>query len=198
MHPDQFVLINSPDRTINKRSVRELEYHAEILDLMGLEVDAKIQIHVGGVYGDKPASTKRFLSRYKTLPRSIKRRLVIENDDKLYNLADCVRISEEVSVPVVFDYFHHSVNYGDNYVDRAFDLFANTWGIYDGIPMVDYSSQAPGERKGIHVESINVANFKKFLEESMPFDFDVMLEIKDKEASALKAIRAARKDPRLN
>jgi UV DNA damage endonuclease len=198
MHPDQFVLINSPDRTIHRRAVRELEYHAEVLDFMGLDEDAKIQIHVGGVYGNKPASTKRFISRYKRLPRSVKRRLVIENDDRLYSLADCVRIYEEVGVPVVLDYFHHSINYGEEYIDRVFDMFADTWGINDGVPMVDYSSQAPGERVGTHAQSINIADFKKFLENSMPFDFDVMLEIKDKEASALKALKAARSDPRLN
>ena len=36
----------------------------------------------------------------------------------------------------------------------------------------------------------------RFLEQSRPFDFDVMLEIKDKETSALKAVEIARTDER--
>ncbi len=63
--------------------------------------------------------------------------------------------------------------------------------------MVDYSSQQKGERKGKHIETINLRKFKKFMEETKPFDFDIMLEIKDKEKSALKAIKVASQDDRL-
>ena len=63
--------------------------------------------------------------------------------------------------------------------------------------MVDYSSQQTGELKGKHADSINLEHFKKFLAETKPFDFDIMLEIKDKEKSALKAVKAASQDDRL-
>ncbi|HPM43453.1 MAG TPA: UV DNA damage repair endonuclease UvsE, partial [Candidatus Omnitrophota bacterium] len=79
MHPDQFTLINSRDEDIFGRSVKELLYHAEVLDLMGLDGTAKIQIHVGGVYGDKASSIGRFIKRYQELPGPIRKRLVIEN-----------------------------------------------------------------------------------------------------------------------
>ncbi|MDD1665292.1 MAG: hypothetical protein LUQ32_08035 [Methanomicrobiales archaeon] len=63
MHPDQFILINAPDETIVERSIAELRYHAEVLDLMDLDTTAKIQIHVGGVFGDREASIRRFIDR---------------------------------------------------------------------------------------------------------------------------------------
>ena len=66
----------------------------------------------------------------------------------------------------------------------------------DGLPMVDYSSQKVGHRMGKHVETINLEHFRRFLEETKPFDFDIMLEIKDKEMSALKAIEIASQDLR--
>jgi len=37
--------------------------------------------------------------------------------------------------------------------------------------------------------------FQGFLVESRPYDFDLMLEVKDKERSALKALELARGDP---
>ena len=64
--------------------------------------------------------------------------------------------------------------------------------------MVDYSSQAPGDRRGNHAESIDLQDFQLFLEHTSKSDFDIMLEIKDKETSALKAVELARSDGRFS
>jgi UV DNA damage endonuclease len=197
MHPDQFTLINSHKVDIFKRSVRELVYHAEVLDLMGLSRDAKIQIHVGGVYGDKPASMCRFVERYANLPGEVRRRLVIENDDISYTLEDCLKIHRELAIPVLFDVFHHSLNSSGESAAEAIRKAARTWKRLDGILMVDYSSQKRGARKGSHTQSIDLNGFRKFLSETKPCDFDLMLEIKDKERSAKRALAAASSDRRL-
>ncbi|MBT3182627.1 MAG: UV DNA damage repair endonuclease UvsE [Deltaproteobacteria bacterium] len=192
MHPDQFTLINSKDVHVYKRAVRELEYHADILDLMGLNRDAKIQIHVGGVYDDKLASMKRFIARYRKLSKKVRKRLVIENDERLYSLFDCLVISKAAKIPILFDSFHHSIlNNDENYYD-ALKSVSKTWKRLDGLPMVDYSSQRPEGRVGAHTESIDLENFKKFLKSVDGIDFDLMLEIKDKEESALKALHLSR------
>ena len=196
MHPDQFVLINALDKDIHKRSVKELLYHARLLDAMELDPTAKMQIHVGGVYNDKPRSLERFVKRYQKLDRQIKDRLVIENDDRLYSFADCMSVYQKVGVPLVFDSFHHELNNNGESVDKALSLQSHTWRKIDGIPIVDYSSQQKGLRPGAHAHSIKTSLFREFLRESQPHDFDLMLEIKDKEQSALKAVAAARKDQR--
>ena len=188
MHPDQFTLINSLDNRVFENSVRELAYHAQVLDLMELDTSAKIQIHVGGVYKDKEKSMTRFAERFERLDEIVKRRLVIENDDNRYSLRDCLQISAKTRVPVLIDVFHHGVNSSGETIQEAFGLFTKTWKARDGLPMVDYSSQKVGHRMGKHVETINLEHFRRFLEETKPFDFDIMLEIKDKEMSALKAI----------
>ncbi len=198
MHPDQFTLVNSLKEEIFERSRRELLYHARVLDLLGLNRTAKIQIHVGGVYGDKPAAVNRFIDRYGTLEEEIRRRLVIENDDVSYTLSDCLAVSSQTGVPVLFDVFHHSVNCSGEPVSEAVRRAAETWKKRDGILMADYSSRRPGGSRGNHAESIDIRDFKKFLAASRPVDFDLMLEIKDKEQSALKAVAAARKDPRFS
>jgi UV DNA damage endonuclease len=177
MHPDQFTLINSLENRVFENSIRELVYHAEVLDLMELDASAKIQIHVGGVYGDKKASIRRFVERFEMLDEIVKRRLVIENDDRRYNLKDCLKISAEVGIPILFDVFHHEVNNSGETVNRAFEIFTSTWKQEDGLPMVDYSSQLTSDRKGKHADTLNLGIFRGFLEETKPYDFDIMIEI---------------------
>jgi len=194
MHPDQFTLINSLNNRVFENSVRELIYHAQVLDLMELDTSAKIQIHVGGTYRDKDRSMMRFVERFEELDEIVKRRLVIENDDRSYNLKDCLQISAKTRVPVLFDVFHHAVNSSGETIQEALGLFTKTWKEKDGLPMVDYSSQKTEHKIGKHDETINLENFREFLEKSKPYDFDIMLEIKDKETSALKAIKSASQD----
>jgi UV DNA damage endonuclease len=190
MHPDQFVLLNSPKEQVLDNSIRELSYHADVLDLLDLDTTAKIQIHVGGVYGDKAGSVERFITRYNTLPQKIRRRLVIENDERLYSSADCMEIHERTGIPVLFDAFHFSCYNNGERLRDAIEGTAGTWSEHDGIPMVDYSSQQKGKRPGTHAQSIDLRDFKNFLKETGGLDFDIMLEIKDKEHSALKAVTA--------
>jgi UV DNA damage endonuclease len=188
MHPDQFVLINALDERIVERSVRELDYHCKVLDLMGLDSGAKVQIHVGGVYGDKEKATKRFVERYKKLPVRIKKRLAVENDDRLYSLKDCLEIHSKTGVPIIFDNFHHEcLNEGEKMRDAVL-LAGETWGKGDGVLMMDYSSQEPGARKGKHRESVDLKHFRKFYREIEGIELDLMLEIKDKEASAARVL----------
>ncbi len=196
MHPDQFTLINSVDESVFENSIRELAYQAEVLDLMELDISAKIQIHVGGVYGDKEKSMKRFVRRFESLDEKIKRRLVIENDDRRYRLKDCLMISEETKIPVLFDVLHHEINNSGETIREAFGLFTRTWKEKDGLPMVDYGSSEEGGLKGKHSKSIDLEHFNNFLEKTRAFDFDVMLEIKDKEKSALKAREIVKHDDR--
>ncbi len=192
MHPDQFVLINAIKEDVYRRSVKELEYHCTLLDAMGLDRTAKIQIHLGGVYGDKPSAIERFIDRYKSLCESLKRRLVIENDDRLFSLVDCLKVHDATTIPVLFDNFHHQCLNSGETLRQGLALAAETWQKDDGIPMVDYSSQQQGQRIGAHAETMDVSHFREFLHEAKGLDFDIMLEIKDKEKSAAKGLKVLR------
>jgi UV DNA damage endonuclease len=186
MHPDQFVLINALNEDIFQRSVNEIIYHTQILDLFGLDETAKIQIHVGGVYHDKAESIKRFIERYQTLPEEIKRRLVIENDERLYDIQDCLDIHQATKIPLVFDIFHFRCNNRGESIGSIFSQVNKTWRQKDGAPIVDYSSQDALKRTGAHAATLNREDFKLFLSALPGFDFDIMCEIKDKEKSALQ------------
>jgi UV DNA damage endonuclease len=186
MHPDQFVLLHSPRPEVVESSVRELLYHAQVLDLMGLPQSAKVQIHVGGVYGDKAESVARFVAGFEALPAAVKRRLVIEHDDRLYDVQDCLQISELTGIPVLLDVFHHRLLNRGETLAQAFEMVQRTWKPEDGLVLVDYSSQQLGARAGAHAETVDLADFKTVMRELKAYDFDIMLEIKDKERSALR------------
>jgi len=197
MHPDQFVLLNAPDKGVLQRSIDDLLYQVQVLDLMGLDRSAKVQVHVGGVYGDKQAAIDRFVKQYDLLDTTIRDRLVIENDERLYTLSDCLAIHERTGIPVIADTFHHSLYNTGEHFTALLDPVRKTWKAHDGIPMIDYSSQEPGKRPGAHARHIVAEDFRQFLTETLPADFDIMLEIKDKEKSARAALGIAREDPRL-
>jgi UV DNA damage endonuclease len=192
-HPDQFVVLNSPSAEIVQRSIQELIYQGSMLDLMGLDSTAKLQIHVGGLYGDRELAISRFAQVYATLPAAVQARLVVENDDRLFSLHDCLHLHQLTGVPILFDNFHHEcLNHGEPMAE-ALRLAAGTWHpVADGVPMMDYSSQALGERKGKHTDDLVDELFAAFLDNLHGLDFDIMLEIKNKEVSALRAVVALR------
>lgn len=187
-HPDQFVVLNAPSETVVRNSIAELMYQAQVLELLGLQRPHKLQIHVGGMYGDKEASIERFIKTYSSLPDLIRKHLVIENDDRLYTVSDCMRIHKATGIPVIFDNLHHALNPDSHSMRQAMELCFSTWQKEDGVPMVDYSSQQTDMRVGKHAEHINLEAFKQYLTEANGLDFDIMLEIKDKDISAREAV----------
>jgi UV DNA damage endonuclease len=195
MHPDQFVLINSIRDDVARRSIADLEYHRKVFDTIGLDRSAKIQIHVGGLYGDRESALARFIEVYGSLSEDLRVRLAIENDDRLFGLGDCLTIHGKTGIPVLFDAFHHEcLNHGES-LREGLGLAGTTWGTKDGPPMVDYSTRERGQRTGSHAKTLDSREFKRFLQETKGIDFDLMLEIKDKERSAVRALEMARKVP---
>ena len=132
-------------------------------------------------------------SVHATLPAAVQARLVVENDDRLFPLRDCLHLHQRTGVPILFDNFHHEcLNHGEPMAE-ALRLAAATWHpTADGVPMMDYSSQALGERKGKHTDDMVDDLFRDFLTHLHGLDFDIMLEIKNKEASALRAVAILR------
>ena len=190
MHPDHHVVLNSLQERVVENSIKDLEYHCDLLDLMGLNKTHKIQVHTGGLYNDKNNAIKNWIKVYKTLDKKVKDRLVLENDDHLYNINDVYYISKHTGVPILFDTYHHECLPGDNNETQAeaFALVLKTWTVQDGIPLIDYSSRSlePNARKGKHAETIDIDHMISIMKQLdiNKFPYDVMLEIKDKENSA--------------
>jgi UV DNA damage endonuclease len=195
MHPGQYSVLNSPIAGVVQRTIDDLRYHARFLDALGADVSSKIILHIGGVYGDKISAMARFVQHYRYLDLSIKRRLVIENDDRSFNLADALDVGNNLAIPVVFDNLHHEVNRCDlpgNETDWV-RMCARTWNREDGVQKIHYSQQDPDKKPGSHAEWIAIDAFLSFAEKLVDPVPDIMLEVKDKNRSAVKCINCTTK-----
>lgn len=191
MHPGQYTVLNSPNESVVLRAIKDLKYHCRFLDSLGVEPEHKIILHVGGIYGDKCVAINRFIKQYRCLDENIRCRLVIENDDRQYTIADVLSISQSEKIPVVFDNLHHQVNSDNNHSDIEWiEICRNTWKTQDGSQKIHYSQQDRDKRPGSHSSTIDVDKFLQFYNRIDKQDIDIMLEVKDKNLSAIKCINA--------
>lgn len=199
MHPGQYTVLNSLDEGVVSRAIDDLDYHAQVLDALGVDASHKIILHIGGVYGDKKSAITRFVENYKRLRPAVKDRLIIENDDRLYTIEDVLEISRQTGAPVVYDNLHNASNASHLNVSDAkwIALAKETWGEKDGPAKIHYSQQRPEARIGAHTETIYIQPFMDFYQEIAPLDVDIMLEVKDKNLSAVKAILATTDKPEI-
>ena len=205
-HPSQYVLLNSPDPALTRKSIWDLSSQAEMLDRMELGPEAVLVTHVGGTYGDTDASRARWAETWPTLPEHVRRRLVLEHDDIRFSAADTLWIHERTGVRLVFDYQHHwclnPARLGT--VDTLRRMLA-TWP--DGQrPKIHFSSPRTELREVVrvdrktkrkkkalippiwtgHADFTNPFEFARFMRDAAGLEFDVMLEGKSKDISLLK------------
>ena len=188
MHPGQYTVLNSPNPDVVTRAVHDLAYHARVLEALETNGEHKIILHLGGVYGDKEAAKDRFIVRFGDLPREIQKRIAIENDDRLFSIRDVLDVSDCTGIPVVFDNLHNAINPSDVSVADVewINLASASWQKDDGRQKIHYSQQDSSKRPGAHSPTIAIKPFLAFYKD-LP-DVDIMLEVKDKNLSALKCI----------
>jgi UV DNA damage endonuclease len=200
-HPSQYILINSPDPKLTAQSTRDLLAQSEMLDAMGQGPEAVVVTHVGGAYGDRPASRARFAEAYRSLPEPVRRRLVLENDDTRFSSADVLWVHEQTGVPLVFDNHHHWC-FNPEGTDEAAALrrFVATWpkGVRPKVHMSSPRTEGRELKKGKaktlappvwtgHADFLHPFELAKFLRMSEGLAFDVMIEAKWKELALLRA-----------
>jgi len=132
MHPGPYNCLASPNQNVVEKTIRELNVHSEQFNMFGFKPSNynKINIHVGGAYGDKESTLTRFCKNFELLRSDTKKRLVIENDDSPneYSVKDLYEgIYKSIGIPITFDYFHHKFNTGGLTEEEALKLAATTW-----------------------------------------------------------------------
>lgn len=138
-HPDHFVKLGSSKSHVVDNSIKDLELHSTLFDLMDLEPSPynAINIHVGMNYSDTVID--QWINSYNRLSPNCRSRLVVENDDKanafsVQQLYD--KIYKQIHIPITFDYFHHQFHSDGLSTKEAATLAAFTWKI---TPLFHYS-----------------------------------------------------------
>ncbi|OWZ61878.1 UV damage endonuclease UvdE [Cryptococcus neoformans] len=188
MHPGQFTQLGSPKKAVVDASIRELEYHCEIMDRMGLGPDGVMIIHMGGVYGDKESTLARFKENYTTLASDkVKARLVLENDEICYNVDDLLPVCTELDIPIIFDYHHDALNPSTDPPGELIPKIAEVWN-KKGIKMKQHLSEPRPGAQSI-MERRAHADRCQTLPAELPDDVDLMIEAKDKEQAVFELYR---------
>ena len=188
-HPGPFNVLVSPKEEVVANCIKDLTIHGDEFDMMGLSRTPynKINIHLGGAYGDKEASMKRFVKNFPRLPESVSSRLTLENDDKasMYSVKDLYYgIYKKIGIPIVFDYHHHKFCTGGMSEQEALEMALSTWG--DIKPVTHYSESRRDEQKD---ETIRVQAHSDYVYDKIEMyvnDFDIMVEAKAKELAVDK------------
>lgn len=191
-HPGPFDVLASLNPNVVTKTIKDLNKHGELMDLMGLPRTpyAAINIHVNTTQGGKEEALQRFTDNFELLDDSVKTRLVVENDDKekQYTTEDLYEgVYSKIGVPITFDYHHHWCHPGKLTQEEALKLAAKTWG--DTKQLVHFSScktiheDASQTNKRAHADYIY-----EFIND-YGLDLDVEIEAKAKELAVQKYMK---------
>ena len=186
-HPDQFILLSSPDPEVTHRSIADLIYQAEVAEWVGADV---INIHAGGVYGNKDEALNRLVRQIEGLPPNVRRRLTLENDDRLYTPRDLLPVCKKLGTPLVYDLHHHRCLPDGRNIEETTQKALETW---DREPLFHISSPLKSwhdENPRNHHDYINPEDFP---ESWLNLDITVEVEAKAKELAVLKLIEEIEK-----
>jgi len=191
-HPGQYDCIGTPHKEVFEHTVADLKYHADVLDLMELGKDSVIVIHGGGIYNDKKSTKERWVDQFHLLPDNVKSRIVIENCEKNFSIQDCLDVSQELNIPVVFDTHHYNcykLLHPDEHLESEefyIPLILETWKRRNIKPKFHVSEQGAG-RCGHHSDYIEtLPDFLLQIPKRFGVKIDIMIEAKMKEQAVLK------------
>lgn len=188
-HPDQFCVLNSINEEVVTSSINILKFHQSMFEMMGIK--GKIILHIGGNTGGKRLAMKRFKDNFLKLDEKIQKMIILENDDKIFNIRNTLKLCKELKIPMVLDYHHHLCNNNGENIEDFIEEIIDTWKDEELPPKIHFSS--PKNKKEIrsHHDYINYHDFLKFLEriKFINCDIDIMLEAKAKDEALFRLIR---------
>ncbi len=197
-HPDHFTIISSPRDDVLKTALQDLVYHNNIMDSISLDEEiGKLVLHVGGKYDSKEKTKYRFIDNFASLPKKIRKRIILENDDKIYDIHDVLDICEELKIPMVLDIHHHWCNNRDDDIKDYIDRIFNTWNYETLIPVIHISSPRSEKNIRAHADDVDFEFFNEFIRKARKFDrdFDIMIEAKNKNLALFNLMAKIKNHP---
>lgn len=186
-HPSPYTVLASENETVVEKSIDDLNKHSQLMDLMGLDATVyyPINIHINTTQPTREEAAERFTDNFFLLDENTRKRLTIENDDKLsqYSVKMLYKfIYKQIKIPITFDQHHFKYGPQDQTMEEALKLAYSTWG--DIKPLTHMSSsrriEDPSSKETAHADFL----YEKI--ETFGLDFDTDLECKEKDIALFK------------
>lgn len=180
-HPNQFCVLNSLHESIVKGSIELLRFQQKLFQAM--EVNGKAILHVGSSQGGKDEALRRFEKNYRALPKKLQKIIILENDDKVFQIEDVLFLAEKLHIPMVLDYHHYRCNHTQSLDSALLKRIFATWNGQRLVPKLHFSSPKNPKEIRSHSELLNVDDFLPLLEllKETNQDVDIMLEAKGRD-----------------
>lgn len=187
-HAEEFCVLNSIKEDVVNSSINILKNYQTMLQKLG--ICGKIVLHVGSTYPNKEEALNRFINNFNKLDDSLKKLIILENDDKSFSVVDTLYLCKKLHIPMVLDYHHHLCLHDDINIKKYINEIFDTWNNDLLLPKVHFSTPKSNLEYRAHNEFINASDFIKFIDEIsfINRDFDVMLEAKGKDEALFKLV----------
>lgn len=186
MHASEYVVINSVRKEIVEKSINSLEEMYSILKK--ITDNPLIVLHIGSNTFGKKLSLSRFKNNFIKLSKKIRQAIILENDDKVFNIEDIIELSKNLNIPIVLDYHHHLCNHDNLKIN--FKFIYESW---NSIPKMHISSPKSNKKSEFrsHNDYIDITDFIEFINKlkRIDKDTDIMIEAKEKDDALFKLIR---------
>jgi UV DNA damage endonuclease len=203
-HPDQFNVLASKNQDAVNKTIKELNFHGAILDLLGCKQDysSPINIHVNCSDGTPEEIARRFTENLDKCNKSVRTRLVVENEDRgMWNVLMLLEYFwKKYNIPITFDNLHHKCNPSPHMIndageDTAFSSCVGAWRTLGYVPLFHYSESSTNSRK--HADMPTSTPYIEFGEDAEKVDFDIELKQKDPAIRALSQIELTHESEKL-
>jgi UV DNA damage endonuclease len=187
IHLDQFCVLNSTNEQTVKSTINIIKFYKNMFK--ALKINSYMIIHIGSGKNGKEKSIERFIKNFNRLDKESQKKLIIENDDKIFNIKDTLYISKKLKIPMVLDYHHYVCNNNDEKLEIYLKEIFDTW--KNDIPKVHISSKKNSKNYRNHNDYININDAIKLIEiiKYEKRNIDIMIEAKQKDNAMFKLIR---------
>ena len=185
-HMDPYYVLNSTNKNVVTTTINVCKIYQNMLELMNIK--SHLIFHIGAKTLGKKEMINSFINNFILLDSDVKKIIMIENDDKIYNIKDTLYVAKKLNIPMCLDYHHYKCN---NEGEDIFDYLKDIFDTFEGNPKIHFSSPKSKKEYRAHHDYIDYLDFINFIEkiQFIKKDIDIMLESKMKDEALFRLVR---------